>query len=179
MTTQIIDIVAANAPVTARKVAKLMGLPDEQVRAELKSLVEQGALAKVTENKSALYLVPEPVVKPLTDYVVKPIVDVLAQFPDNTPAKDAADTLQAAAADVVPDPKPEAAVAAVKPTYVLRVGQDDYLRRDQPRKPGDTATYKIVGITQASFYKRREQAEIKVVEATQFNPAWTVEVVAL
>jgi hypothetical protein len=40
-----------------------------------------------------------------------------------------------------------------------------YLRRDQPRKPGDTASYKVVERARATVIKTKRQADVKVDEA--------------
>jgi hypothetical protein len=66
--------------------------------------------------------------------------------------------------DVVPEPK---APAGPKMVFVLRctlTAEALYLRRDQPRKPGDVATYKAVELAKASRYASAHQANLKLAE---------------
>lgn len=58
--------------------------------------------------------------------------------------------------------------------YALQVSEGNYLRRDQPRKPGDTATYKVVPREQASVYTRYETALLKIAEAATLGQEATV-----
>jgi hypothetical protein len=77
----------------------------------------------------------------------------------------------AAAPQAPPEPTSEPApivpATGGKQVYVLKCsGRDGWLRRDQPRKPGDKATYKVVtDLSKASVYRSLRQAEQKIVEA--------------
>ena len=79
--------------------------------------------------------------------------------------------LAVAPADASPErtsePTPIAAPTGDKQAYVLKCRhRDGWLRREQPRKPGDKATYKVVDdITKASVYRTLRQAEQKISEA--------------
>jgi len=53
--------------------------------------------------------------------------------------------------------------------YRLKSG-DKYLRRDQPRKPGELATYKVVELSKATVIKTLRQAEVKVAEVNSLYP---------
>jgi hypothetical protein len=72
-----------------------------------------------------------------------------------------------AAAPVPPEPTPERApIVAPAGGYRLRcTGREGWLRRDQPRKPGEKPTWKRVeDATKASIYKTQRQAEAKLAE---------------
>ena len=66
-----------------------------------------------------------------------------------------------------PEPAPIVPAAVGKAVYVLAcVHRPGWLRRDQPRKPGDTASFKVVeDMEKASTYRSLRQAEIKLAEA--------------
>jgi hypothetical protein len=65
------------------------------------------------------------------------------------------------------EPAPNVAPTGDKQVYVLKCRhRDGWLRREQPRKPGEKATYKVVtDVSKASVYRTRRQAEQKVFEA--------------
>lgn len=92
----------------------------------------------------------------------------------------AAEAVTPATVVPAPTPEPEPIVAPVptappaKVLYALLVSEGNYLRRDQPRKPGDTATYKVVPREQASTYARYENAVLKVAEAAAMGQDATV-----
>jgi len=60
---------------------------------------------------------------------------------------------------------------AVAGGYRLRCTVGGWLRRDQPRKPGDKPTWKRVeDVSKASVYKTQRQAEAKLAEvASLYN----------
>jgi hypothetical protein len=50
-------------------------------------------------------------------------------------------------------------------------GADGWLRREQPRKPGDVARYRVVtDASKATVIKSRRQVELKLAEATTLLP---------
>lgn len=69
---------------------------------------------------------------------------------------------------------PTASVGADKPQFVLRTAEG-FLKREQPRKPGDTATYKVVDQAKAIRYSSLKMAEVKMAEANGLGlVAWVV-----
>lgn len=73
-------------------------------------------------------------------------------------------------AKMIKSAAPKKDTGAPGATYVLKVATG-YLRRDQPRKPGDVAVFKIVAEqARASVYKSLHQAQAKLTEATSLLP---------
>lgn len=77
----------------------------------------------------------------------------------------------AATTEPAPIAAPAAASAPAARGYRLRCTHTTgWLRRDQPRKPGDKATFKVVNdVTKASFYRTLRQAQAKLFEVAQLH----------
>ena len=63
-----------------------------------------------------------------------------------------------------PKAKPEPKPAQFFMLRCTLTPEPKWLRRDQPRKPGETATYKAVEFAKATRYTSKHQAELKLAE---------------
>lgn len=87
------------------------------------------------------------------------------------------DQLLVASQDEVPAPP----TTVVRANHLLKVvGREAWLRREQPKKPGETARYRVTESQGfASIYRNRTTAEKKLAEAAVLLPDVPAEIVVV